>query len=536
MEDFADWELVRSLELQGFEMQIAPQKKAQRIALLPLCSSAQRRVWYCAGVDLSRCRSYLQCLLRASELFATSPDLKICHLQAATYYKSIVSGEDSNGLLALEHDDDHAEDELPALELDVDMPAAPALMRSEPDQLIRRREGMRQNVLRVVRPLGAVQPDELAASDDNDNLSPQLSHASDSEDRAWAQLHDNDEHVDGLANAAKVERLPENRNGQAEEADVFDEIMAVVAASAVPSASDDAAMGVPESEYDDDGVMLSSLLPASEELPAAKPTVAAKPTAPRVPAVPPGSIVRVPDPDSAYWGPFFLTWSNPDKRPPAGAWQARCPFHKLNATTACTKSINAASTTDADKLAAKKKLMSWCLTAATFSRKRDHGAVQTRFMDALPLPALDAQLTTLPLPPAILKTDVDLDAEAATQGEVEDVAPAAKKPPRGKKRPRSVESNNPGASVSAAGPDPVEVDAGLACPATEDAAEVAAHVESEIAAPDFTSERAASHSELDTSELLASDSESESSSSSVEGNRPQVQGSSSSNSSSSGSD
>jgi hypothetical protein len=155
LEDYTDWELLRSLEIQGFEMQVAPQKTAQRRALQPLCNNAERRVWYCSGVDISRCRSYLQCLLRASEVVAASPYLRIYHLQPAKYYKSILSGEDTDGLPAIEDADDGHDPAQPALELDIDTLVALAPTSSEPDQLKRRREGRRQNMLRVVKAGGS---------------------------------------------------------------------------------------------------------------------------------------------------------------------------------------------------------------------------------------------------------------------------------------------------------------------------------------------------------------------------------------------
>lgn len=128
---------------------------------------------------------------------------------------------------------------------------------------------------------------------------------------------------------------------------------------------------------------------------------------------PKGKLVREVHPQSEHWGPFYLTWSDATTRPPYGAWQARCPFHRLNEKTACTKSI--ALKDPGSKDSCRLLLMTWCLQYSAYSRKRDHGALQLRAVEVLPLEVLNSRLAEVPqAPPAReVKTDVELDAEEA---------------------------------------------------------------------------------------------------------------------------
>lgn len=111
---------------------------------------------------------------------------------------------------------------------------------------------------------------------------------------------------------------------------------------------------------------------------------------------------------SSYrWGHFYFTWSPPEKRPPHGSWQARCPYHRLNEKTACTKSYGLRNPDQIEHC--RLVLQNWCIQARAYSRKRDHGSVSLHAMELLPVGLLEARLLELPVP-HMVKTDAELDA------------------------------------------------------------------------------------------------------------------------------
>lgn len=135
-----------------------------------------------------------------------------------------------------------------------------------------------------------------------------------------------------------------------------------------------------------------------------------------------GGIRRAVNPDSFDWGPaacpkaFHLTWSPPDVKPPHGQWQALCRFHRLNQTTACTKSLSAGI----GKLRAKRLAMAWCLVAPVHDRKRHHGAVRPQMLEPLDEEVLDARMALMEPPPLAVPTDTELDqAEFELGGDAE---------------------------------------------------------------------------------------------------------------------
>ena len=122
---------------------------------------------------------------------------------------------------------------------------------------------------------------------------------------------------------------------------------------------------------------------------------------------------RAVNPDSERWRGFYLRFSSPSVKPPHGAWQASCPYHKLNQSTGCKKSIMLKSVDD--KLPCKLLILNWCCHATTFTRKRDHGALHLRSFEVLPMEVLEQRAAALAPPPlpGDLKDDTTLDYEAS---------------------------------------------------------------------------------------------------------------------------
>ena len=98
-------------------------------------------------------------------------------------------------------------------------------------------------------------------------------------------------------------------------------------------------------------------------------------------------------PDSFVWGPFRLTFSDESKRPPHGAWQATCPYHRLNDVTGCKRSMVLGVHEDSKDLC-KRALMTWCLEAPLRKTKKAHAAAPCKVEDALAEAVLNRRLKT----------------------------------------------------------------------------------------------------------------------------------------------
>lgn len=72
------------------------------------------------------------------------------------------------------------------------------------------------------------------------------------------------------------------------------------------------------------------------------------------------------------WDPFLFTWRDVGPGKLFGAIQATCPFHRLSATTRCTKTMNLPGKTIDDALKVVWTLRHWCNRATTFHRQRFH--------------------------------------------------------------------------------------------------------------------------------------------------------------------
>ena len=112
---------------------------------------------------------------------------------------------------------------------------------------------------------------------------------------------------------------------------------------------------------------------------------------------PPQRIARRVHHKTTKWGPFLLTFRRADDLNPFGGWQARCPYHCLNAKTKRTWSRSIVSADGADDT--RLLVMRWCLEAQSFDRKRLHGSFEPTSSNMLPEALMHAQMLLLPEPP-----------------------------------------------------------------------------------------------------------------------------------------
>ena len=180
---------------------------------------------------------------------------------------------------------------------------------------------------------------------------------------------------------------------------------------------------------------------ATEALPASATDLMHAPP-PAVPPQPAGShsdhqrnILRAPErhPDSFSWGAFRFTFSGPETRPPFGAWQAKCKYHKLNSKTWCTRAVNIGESV-ASKDKVLRLLKMWCLSACRHQRKDSHACEPLVSCD-LPDEVLDAKLQELPEPPGTALVPDDEQPPASSAADA--ARPADALQGRGRKRQHS---------------------------------------------------------------------------------------------------
>lgn len=100
------WELVRSLEEEGWEWKRAPKVLTDRDALLPAMLSddggddceVSPKIWYSAGVTLSA--AYLRCCIEAEQWLKSTRITMLRHCQDRSYYKGMEDGQ-TNGALPI---------------------------------------------------------------------------------------------------------------------------------------------------------------------------------------------------------------------------------------------------------------------------------------------------------------------------------------------------------------------------------------------------------------------------------------------------
>ena len=101
------------------------------------------------------------------------------------------------------------------------------------------------------------------------------------------------------------------------------------------------------------------------------------------------------------WGPFYLTFSaakNADRSPGIGGrWQAKCPYHKKNMKTACTRSITCTTEDAVDN--GRRMVKWWALHARDYDRKRLHAKFPINLADIPDEDVLDMRAYMMPLPP-----------------------------------------------------------------------------------------------------------------------------------------
>ena len=62
-----------------------------------------------------------------------------------------------------------------------------------------------------------------------------------------------------------------------------------------------------------------------------------------------------------------ITFSDAAKKPPHGQWMVTCPWHRVSAVTACTRTISLGF---GGKDVTKRMLMAWCLQAPVHNRRQ----------------------------------------------------------------------------------------------------------------------------------------------------------------------
>ena len=151
-------------------------------------------------------------------------------------------------------------------------------------------------------------------------------------------------------------------------------------------------------------------------------------------AAPQAVLGRNVHPDSFVWGPFRLTLGDESKRPPHGAWQATCPYHRLNHVTGCKRSMVLGVHEDSKDLC-KRVLMTWCLEAPLHKTKKAHAAAPCKVEDALEEAVLNRRLRELPPPPRKAQTDVEIEAAESEENEAQ--PPAAKRARKKAAKPKT---------------------------------------------------------------------------------------------------
>lgn len=137
--------------------------------------------------------------------------------------------------------------------------------------------------------------------------------------------------------------------------------------------------------------------------------------------------------NASEWHPFRITWVAPKLGVAKfGAWQGRCPFHKLNAKTDCTKRVNVLDGEDPQHALGYIKM--WLIHAPVCTLKREHAQLRPRSFDLFPAELIEEERKSMPVPPAVIKTDAEIDGEAAQETR-EDGDGAADPPGEGQRAP-----------------------------------------------------------------------------------------------------
>ena len=119
----------------------------------------------------------------------------------------------------------------------------------------------------------------------------------------------------------------------------------------------------------------------------------------------------------ASGGSFTFSRKQPKSAPPYGGYEAACKFHRKNLVTGCKRFIRIEENTDAGRQATLLALKHWCNCARNFNRQPLHVRMPVGRFDVPDSVVIDAQKISAP-PPDHVKTDEELDEEAAKASEV----------------------------------------------------------------------------------------------------------------------
>ena len=438
------WQLFAALRSQGFHVRQRPQSKEAVRRLPPHTPDSVNRLWYVSGSSLQHLRKYMITLIHSDKLFREGVLQRVHHCQPVGYYTEVLQGlHTGSPLLAL------SDAREPVAPLQLDAESAPLLLDERgvpaplelpapsvmpPKKRVKRihdrqdrageEPGLGLEPGPVVPALGsAVEAEDDDNRDDDESsgltsepLSSQVLFLSDAE-----QSHD-----DVLSVALNSEYVP----SPLEDPHEPHEVQADVGPEPGPDAE-----------------LPSSSAASDAERPPPAESAPLPPLPP--PALDPGAglarerAARHRDAQSFVWGPFRITWSRPDQRPPHGSWQATCPYHALNSKTGCKKAIGLRESTENEKLKCRDLLKLWCLQAPTHDRQRSHNRAQPRQLELLDDAVLEARLQALPEAPSrdALEDDDTLDAREA--------APKAKAKARGKAKSKGKAKAKSGAKAAA---------------------------------------------------------------------------------------
>ena len=396
--DCSSWELMVLLKHHGWILKRAPDAKVVKRDPLPPHTlemlEAGNLVWYLRSSSLQQQQTrYMLSLLNSEMLFRNHSLLELHHCQPKKYYEKVLLAE-SDGVLAVQAIRDAGEGLEPlSLAVDCHQEIQPDRQAIQDDVPERREEPTMPPVARLAL---AAQDEELDEEHTSDSYMM---------DFALGTPSGTDEE-----NPMEVEPLPHQASVEPEPMSV-DPVASSASSAVVAGAvgSDSAAPSHVQAS--------GSVDKRQEPLPAIHVDTEAS-------AEPRAVFGRNVHPDSFVWGPFRLTFSDEAKRPPHGAWQATCPYHRLNAFTGCKRSMVLGAHKDSKDLC-KRVLMTWCLEAPLHKTKKAHAAAPCKVEDALAEAVLKCRLKELPSPPRKAQTDAEIEAAESEANEAQ--PPAAKR-------------------------------------------------------------------------------------------------------------
>ena len=417
VQGFTSWELLAVLKHKGWQLQPLPSTKKKRRALPAHTRDSTSLICYCGSknsltLESPMTKTYMQSLVLSDELFHSMVSC-IHHGQAEKYYRQLLDPESAfTGELPEEVPAQALQDRGAQLQIDDDLsldhsgmrrsqpPEVPeAVPLSLPVSTVPHRSHEVQELMSV----GSESFEELVLSDDDPAAAVTESEheqCQPSSPCASSVMEDivREMGCDNFAEAACPDVVQGVEGSEPpppapcfdpfaddDEEDIFqnerEAIWAILGGPAEGSAAGDQPAAASEE--------IQGLEEVSDP-PEPEPSQHRSEAALRTPQV---------HPDSFTWGSFRLTFSGPATRPPHGAWQAKCKYHKLNAKTWCTRAINI-SDSAGSKQKTLRVIKAWCLAACNHTRKDAHALEPLTSSNILPDEVLDARLRMMPPPPA----------------------------------------------------------------------------------------------------------------------------------------